>query len=404
MKLTAEQALARILATKGATGATERMKAAKKPPVLTKTLRNKLYVFDNYGTTIIAPNRDDLPPVLAEYESGKETPELRWWLAEYADEMAAAVGEEKQVIAKAPAKAAAAINIEPLLGDISWGQKAPFWNNLKFPHPTKAGALCYCCTGCVATAIGMVLYHLSKKGYRRGCLPTKPYTTTKYKYSVTAMPSMEMFDWQNMTDGKPTTTKGKAAVAVLMEYCGRSVKADYGYSATSAPMANVAPALRDYFGLGDARRLQNMSNAALKAEIIAELQKGNPVIMCGTGNNSSGKSECHCFVCDGYRSSDDMLHFNFGWDGDGNGWFKFTALNPTTHNFSSSKNAIVGLTPTILGDVNGDGKINMSDVTKMVNVANSGEYDRASDVNSDGKVDINDVSKEVDVILGKEKL
>ena len=403
MKLTSEQALARILATKGASGATERMKAAKKPPVLTKTLRNKLYVFDNYGTTIVAPNRDDLPPILAEYESGKETPELRWWLAEYADEMAAAVGEEK-VIAKVPAKAPAAINIEPLLGNIGWGQKAPYWNNLKFPHPTKAGALCYCCTGCVATAIGMVLYHLAKKGYRRGCLPTKPYTTTKYKYSVSAMQAMPMFDWDNMTDEKPTTTKGKSAVAKLMEYCGRSVKADYGYSATSAPMGNVAPALRDYFGLGDARRLQNMSNAALKAEIIAELQKGNPVIMCGTGNNSSGKSECHCFVCDGYRSSDDMLHFNFGWDGDGNGWFKFTALTPTTHNFSSSKNAIVGLTPTILGDVNGDGKINMSDVTKMVNVANSGEYDRAADLNSDGKVDINDVSKEVDVILGKEKL
>ncbi|MBQ7239324.1 MAG: C10 family peptidase [Bacteroidales bacterium] len=402
MKLTSEQALARILATKGASGATERMKAAKKPPVLTKTLRNKLFVFDNYGTTIIAPNRDDLPPILAEYDSGKETTELKWWLNEYADEMAAAVGEEK-VIAKAPAKAAAAINIEPLLGDIVWGQKAPFWNNLKFPHPTKAGARCYCVTGCAPLAIGMVLYHFSKKGYRRGCLATKEYTTTKYKYSVTAMPSMPMFDWASMTDGKPTTTKGKAAVAVLMEYCGRVVRADYGYSSTSAPMANVAPALRDYFGLGDARRLQNMSNAALKAEIIAELQKGNPVIMCGTGNNSSGKSECHCFVCDGYRSSDDMLHFNFGWDGDGNGWFKFTALNPTTHNFSSSKNAIVGLVPTILGDVNGDGKINMADVTKIVNVANSREYERAADINSDGRVDDKeDANAIINKVLGKD--
>ena len=397
MKLTSEQALARILATKGASGATERLKAAKKPPVLTKTLRNKLYVFDNYGTTIIAPNRDDLPPVLAEYESGKGTPELKWWLNEYADEMAAAV--DGSVMAKAPAKAPEIINIEPLLGDIKWGQKAPYWNNLKFPHPTKAGALCYCCTGCVATAIGMVLFSLAKKGYRRGCLPTKAYTTTKYKYSVSAKPSMEMFDWANMTDGKPTTTKGKAAVAVLMEYCGRAVKADYGYSSTAAPMANVAPALRDFFGMGEARRLQNLSNATLKAEIINELQSGNPVIMCGSGN-----SECHCFICDGYRSTDDMFHFNWGWDGDGNGWFKLTALTPTTHNFTSSKNAIVGLTPTILGDVNGDWKINISDVTKIVNVANAGEYDRAADINSDGKVDINDVSKEVNVILGKEKL
>ena len=208
---------------------------------------------------------------------------------------------------------------------------------------------------------------------------------------------MGMFDWESMTDGKPTTTKGKAAVAVLMEYCGRAVKADYGYSSTSAPMANVAPALRDFLGMGEDRRLQNLSNAALKAEIIADFRKGNPVIMCGSGNG-----ECHCFVCDGYRSSDDMLHFNFGWNGDGNGWFKLTALTPTTHNFSSSKNAIVGLVPTILGDVNGDGKINMADVTKIVNVANSREYERAADINSDGKVDKEDANAIINKVLGKD--
>jgi hypothetical protein len=162
-------------------------------------------------------------------------------------------------------------------------------------------------------------------------------------------------------------------------------------------MARVAPTLKDYFGMGDARRLQNMSNAALKAAIIEELKLAHPVIMCGSGNG-----ECHCFVCDGYRSSDDMFHFNWGFDGDGDGWFKLTALNPNTYDFSNSKNAIVGLTPYILGDTNGDGRINISDVTKVINEMNSGTYDRQSDVNSDGKVDKADANQIIDTILHRQ--
>jgi hypothetical protein len=334
---------------------------------------------------------------LAEYTSGKTTPPaLKWWLGEYEAEQKNATKQNAKVPTKAPAKAPEVINIEPLLNGIKWGQKAPYWQNLKFPHPTKAGARCYCVTGCAPTAIAMVLYYFAKQGKRRGCLATKAYTTTTYKYSVTAKPAMPMFDWDNMTDIKPTTTNGKNAVAVLMEYVGRTVKADYCYNATSAPMANVAPALKNYFGMGDARRLQNLSNAALKAAIIDELKQQHPVIMCGSGN-----SECHCFVCDGYRSSDDMFHFNWGYEGDGDGWFKLTALNPNTHDFSNSKNAIVGLTPYLLGDVNGDGRINMSDVTKVINETNSGTYDRQSDVNSDGKVDKDDANQIIDTILNK---
>ena len=331
--------------------------------------------------------------VLAEYTCKKVPPALKWWLGEYDTEQKTA--RVKKTSFKAP-RAKEIVNIEPLLGNIKWGQRAPWWNNLKFPNPVKEGSMCYCVTGCVATAIGMVLYYFAKNGKRRGCLATKAYTTKKYKYSVSAKPSMEMFDWANMTDGKPTTKQGKSAVAVLMEYVGRTVKADYGYNATSAPMANVAPALKNYFGMGDARRLQNLSNSALNAAIIDELKQGHPVIMCGSGN-----SECHCFVCDGYRSSDDMFHFNWGYEGDGDGWFKLTALNPSTHDFSNSKNAIVGLTPYILGDTNGDGRINMSDVTKVINETNSGTYDRQSDVNSDGKVDKDDANQIIDTILNK---
>ena len=334
--------------------------------------------------------------VLAEYTCKKVPPALKWWLGEYDTEQKTA--KAKKVPFKAP-RAQEIINIEPLLGGIKWGQRAPWWNKLIFPHPTKEGSRCYCVTGCAPTAIAMVLYYFAKQGKRRGCIATKAYTTKKYKYSVSAKPSMEMFDWSSMTDGKPTTKQGKSAVAVLMEYVGRSVKADYGYNATSAPMANVAPALKNYFGMGDARRLQNLSNAALKAAIIDELKQEHPVIMCGSGN-----SECHCFVCDGYRSSDDMFHFNWGYEGDGDGWFKLTALNPNTHDFSNSKNAIVGLNPYLLGDVNGDGRINMSDVSATINAANKGEYYRQMDVNSDGEVDMKDAQAITDKILGKGNL
>lgn len=332
--------------------------------------------------------------VLAEYTIGKKTPPaLKWWLGEYDTEQKTA--KAKKVPFKAP-RAQEIINIEPLLGDIKWGQRAPWWNKLIFPHPTKEGSRCYCVTGCAPTAIAMVLYYFAKHGKRRGCLATKAYTTVRYKYSVTAKASVELFDWASMTDGKPTSTKGKNAVATLMEYCGKALQADYGYNSTSTPMARVAPTLKEYFGMGDARRLQNMGNAALKAAIIEELKLAHPVIMCGSGNG-----ECHCFVCDGYRSSDDIFHFNWGFDGDGDGWFKLNALNPNTYDFSNSKNAIVGLTPYILGDVNGDGRINMSDVTATINATNKGEYERQMDVNSDGNVDERDTQQIINTILGK---
>lgn len=392
MRITPQQALQRILATKG-TGA---FRVAKKPPTLLKTLRNKLFVFDDYGKTIVAPNRDDLPPILAEYGSGKETPELKWWLNEYADEMASAV--DGRVMTKAPAKAPETI-IEPLLGNIQWGQKAPFWNNLKYP---LNGKTYYCYVGCLATAIAQVLFYWYTKGVKRGCPPTKAYTTATNKYSVKALPGIALFDWESMTDAPPITSKGKKAVALLCQYVSAALQMDYTPYRSAAQMAKAAPVLKDYFGMGDAKRLEAryMTAAKFKAEIIEELKKGHPVVMCG----QSDESGCHAFVCDAYRSTDGLFHFNWGYNGSGNGWFALTALTPDGKDFTSRKNAIVGLTPHLLGDVNGDGRINISDVTKMINTANAGEYDRAADINSDGKVDREDINKEINVILGKEKL
>lgn len=398
MILTPQQALDRISSQSGK----RRVKGESPSLSLSMTIHGRLYAFSGGGRTIIAPNDDRLPAVLADCSTipvrSKKSPELAWWLKEYANEMASLKEDTGVRKVNAIHHDAPAVVIEPMLGNIKWGQRAPWWNNLKYP---LNGKTYYCYVGCLATAISQLLFHWYQRGVKRGCPPTKAYTTKTNKYEVKALPGIPMFDWESMTDGTPTTSKGKKAVAQLCQYVSAALEMDYTPNWSSAKMAKAAPVLRDYFGMGDAKRLEAryMTSGTFKSEIIEELMKGHPVVMCG----SSEESGCHAFVCDGYRSTDDLFHFNWGYNGNGDGWFALTALTPDDMDFTSKKNAIVGLTPSYLGDVNGDGYINMSDVTEIIDTSIKGEYNSKADVNSDGKVDKEDAQELINKILGKDK-
>ncbi len=57
---------------------------------------------------------------------------------------------------------------------------------------------------------------------------------------------------------------------------------------------------------------------------------------------------------------------------------------------------------TAVGDVNGDGKVNVSDVTALINMILGvipKDMERA-DVNGDGKINVSDVTALVNIILG----
>ena len=399
MRLTPQQALDRLSSQSGK----RRVKGDSPSLSLSMTIHGRLYAFSGGGRTIIAPNDDRLPAVLVDCSTipvrSKKSPELAWWLKEYASEMASMKEDTGVRRVSAIHLDAPAVVIEPMLGGIQWGQRGPWWNNLKYP---LNGKTYYCYVGCLATAISQLLFHWYQRGVKRGCPPTKAYTTKTNKYEVKALPGIAMFDWESMTDGTPTTSTGKKAVAQLCQYVSAALEMDYTPNWSGAKMAKAAPVLRDYFGMGDAKRLEAryMTSGTFKSEIIEELMKGHPVVMCG----SSEESGCHAFVCDGYRSTDDLFHFNWGYNGNGDGWFALTALTPDDMDFTSKKNAIVGLTPSYLGDVNGDGYINMSDVTEIIDTSIKGEYNSKADVNSDGKVDNDDANKVINHIIGKEKL
>lgn len=62
--------------------------------------------------------------------------------------------------------------------------------------------------------------------------------------------------------------------------------------------------------------------------------------------------------------------------------------------------SVVGSEDGLVGDVNGDGSVDIADVTALVNVLTSGEKTESADVNGDGTTSVDDIPALVSIILG----
>ena len=66
----------------------------------------------------------------------------------------------------------------------------------------------------------------------------------------------------------------------------------------------------------------------------------------------------------------------------------------------SPANPVVKINGTMQrGDVNGDGKLSIADVTAMLELLNKGKYDSTADMNGDGIINIADVTALVNIII-----
>ena len=73
---------------------------------------------------------------------------------------------------------------------------------------------------------------------------------------------------------------------------------------------------------------------------------------------------------------------------------------PQTAQASSKDDARKKITmATLVGDVNGDGVLSVSDVTLLVNIILMGDDNSLADVNNDGIISVADVTLLVDIIL-----
>ena len=160
---------------------------------------------------------------------------------------------------------------------------------------------------------------------------TWKYTLNGQSYStkLTANFASSTYDWANMLDSYSNgyNDDQAAAVSLLLKDVGYAVSMTYGTSSSGAADTQQAPALRDYFSYPEAtwERHVNYEQDEWEAMIRSELDAGRPVVFNGATPAGSG----HSFVLDGYNNAG-LFHVNWGWNGQSNGYFAVTSMNPSS--------------------------------------------------------------------------
>ena len=241
----------------------------------------------------------------------------------------------------------------PLL-TCNWDQEAPYYNQCKFSSYQ-------CLTGCPATSASMVFYFWKYPTGETGVVPgykstisISSYSSKSYTHS--ALPSTT-FDWANMLDdytGSYTTAQG-TAVATLMHYVGQAERMGYGVNGSGVSVDSVCN-IRDaftFFGYNSSttRFVKKTSaysggttlysDSQWAALIQEEMAAGRPIVFCAVSSNAGG----HAFNVDGYNSSTNKYHVNFGWSGDGNAWCSLNSFGYSSYNFNVYQQMVIGIQP-----------------------------------------------------------
>lgn len=213
--------------------------------------------------------------------------------------------------------------VQPLLGDISWGQGTPY-NDL-CPTYTSTDGVTHYYVGCVATATTQIMRYHQYPDQGSG---TKTITVNGQQY--TADFGGTTYDWAHMlpTYANVTATEQeRTAVATLAAHFGIAVDMEYMPNGSGAHSMMVSQALRDYFCYDQAvtmRKRDYYSSDEWLRLIQDELDAGRPVYYAAASEvGSSG----HAFVCDGY-DSEGFVHINWGWYGNSDGYFLVNHLDP----------------------------------------------------------------------------
>lgn len=219
-------------------------------------------------------------------------------------------------------------SVDPLLVS-KWNQDFPY-NNLCPSDVNGPGGHCY--AGCVATAMGQLLYY-----YRFPQTGIGDYTYTHPVYNtISANFEQANYDWYQM----PTyITSPNLKVGELLFHQGVSVDMDYGPDGSGMWNHKAAYSLKTYFKYGPETQYYFRDSISLNWDslIVANLNQRKPLYYAGWAGVQSNSG--HAFVCDGYQPGN-YYHFNWGWGGSLDGYFYTDNLTPGGNIFNFAQEII----------------------------------------------------------------
>ena len=225
----------------------------------------------------------------------------------------------------------------------NWGQNRPY-NNLcptVGANPTK--------TGCGPTAFAILCHYYKWPVCGSGSVTHNGETLDL---------STHTYDYDNMllSYSGSYTDEQATAVATLMRDLGYAAKVGYGTSTTT--FSENITALKSYFSFTNS--IFNPTGAGMNAlyrsdagdesfilQIKECLNQGYPVLFSSiaSDNDPSTTDGRHIFILDGYTEND-YFHFNFGWAGQGNGWFTLDNVAPDEYSdYSTQQRAYLYVIP-----------------------------------------------------------
>ena len=209
-------------------------------------------------------------------------------------------------------------NVVGPLVPVQWSQDCGYNGTC----PNDASGPCgHDLTGCVATAMTQVMDYWQRP--------------TRYNW-----PAMQPFSND---------------INTLMRDAGNSVSMQYGPFASSSYGEAIAPALTSTFGYSSAS-YDNYNFSTL----ISDLTANEPVILTALSGYIPEQTSCflfwcwttspaqyydgHCWIADGYQlsstnicgsvNSSALIHMNWGWGGQSNGWYNSTSWTPSGTSFN----------------------------------------------------------------------